>query len=203
MHEIGLGRAAAVAVPIIVLLLAGLFGISLALSVLLGFPISLGLPFALRVVGGVLVIVGLAVAGWTFRYRHQSEMLVSSYFTFTKLFERRPIADRLGRKEPLVIVGPQKYTRNPLYFGVIVITFGWALGGGYTFVLVAALVLSFWFRVILIPFEERELSALFGEDYARYRAQVPMLVPFTMRKKAAAAQTRGRELLGSGPTRGG
>jgi len=182
MNEIGLGRAAAVTVPTVALLLAGLFGIAYLLSVLLGLPTSLGLPFALRVVGGMLVIAGLAIAGLTFRHRRPSEMLVSSYFTFTKLFERKPIADRLGRKEPLVIVGLQGYTRNPLYFGVIVMTFGWALGGGYTFVLVAALVLSIWFRVILIPFEERELSALFGEDYARYRAQVPMLVPFTMRK---------------------
>ena len=183
MTETELGRAAALAVPAIVLLLAGLFGISYAVSTLFGFPLFLGFPFPVRVIGGALVIAGVAVSGWTFRYRHPSDMMVSTYVTFVKLLRRRPIAERLGRTEPLVVVGLQRYTRNPLYLGVIVMTFGWALVGNYTFVLVAAVVLSLWFRGILIPFEEREMSALFGEQYARYKGQVPMLIPFTMRKK--------------------
>jgi protein-S-isoprenylcysteine O-methyltransferase Ste14 len=186
MAEIELGRAAAFAVPTIILLLAGLFGISYVVSTLFKFPVFLGLPLGVRIIGGVLVIAGLAVAGWTFRYRRPSEMMLSTYVTFTKLLRRRPIAERLGRTEPLVVVGPQRYTRNPLYFGVIVMTFGWALAGDYTFVLVAAVLLLLWFRAVLIPFEERELSALFGGQYAKYKDQVPMLVPFTMRKKRPA-----------------
>ena len=110
-------------------------------------------------------------------------MMVSSYLTFIKLFMRKPIAERLGRKEPLVTVGLQMYVRNPLYFGVIVMTFGGALVGGYTFVLVATIVLFLWFRVVLIPFEERELSVLFGGQYARYKDDAPMLIPFTKRRK--------------------
>ena len=186
MTEAELGRAAAVAVPTIILLLVGLFGIAYALSKLFGLPTSLDLPFIAQVVGGALVIAGLAVAGWTFRYRRPSEMMVSSYITFVKLLGRRPIAERLGRTEPLVVVGLQRYTRNPLYLGVIVMTFGWVLVGNYTFVLVAAVILLLWFGGVLIPFEKRELSALFGEQYAKYKGQVPMLIPFTKRKKRTA-----------------
>ncbi len=185
MTEVGLGRAAAVAGLTIIILLTSLFAISYIVSTLLGFPVSLNFPLVVRVAGGLLAVTGLAVAGWTFRYRRPSDMIMSSYVTFTKLFWRKPIADQLGRAEPLVVVGLQRYVRNPLYFGVIVMTFGWALVGGYTFVLVAAVALLLWFRAILIPFEERELLALFGEQYVRYRNEVPMLVPFSRRRKRA------------------
>jgi protein-S-isoprenylcysteine O-methyltransferase Ste14 len=85
-----------------------------------------------------------------------------------------------------VVSGPQRYTRNPLYFGVIVMVFGWALYGGYSFVYVAVLVLLVWFGSILIPFEERELHALFGEDWVKYSQETPMLVPFTKRRRRDA-----------------
>ena len=198
MTEVEPGRAAAVAVPTIILLLVGLFGISYAVSTLFGLPTSLDIPFAVQAVGGALAIAGFAVAGWTFRYRRPSEMMVSSYITFVKLLGRRPIAERLGRTEPLVFVGLQRYTRNPLYLGVIVMTFGWALAGNYTFVLVAAVILLLWFRVVLIPFEERELSALFGEQYEKYKSKVPMLIPFTKRKKHTA-QSESNPMIDSPP----
>jgi protein-S-isoprenylcysteine O-methyltransferase Ste14 len=183
MTEVELSRAAVVAGPIVILLVVGFFGISYIISTVLGFSISLNLPIVMRVVGGVLVVTGLAIAGWTFKYRSPSDMIVSTYVTFTKLFRRNPIAERLGRTEPLVIEGLQRYVRNPLYFGVIMMTFGWALVGGYIFVLVATVILLLWFRVVLIPFEEKELLALFGEQHARYKEDVPMLVPFTKWKK--------------------
>ncbi len=130
-----------------------------------------------------MVVTGLAIALWTFRYRSPSDMVVSTYVTLTKLFGRKSVAERLGRTEPLVVVGLQKYVRNPLYLGVILMTFGWALVGGYTFILVGAVILLLWFRVVLIPFEEKELLALFGGEYAKYKDEVPMLVPFTKRRK--------------------
>jgi protein-S-isoprenylcysteine O-methyltransferase Ste14 len=35
----------------------------------------------------------------------------------------------------------------------------------------------------MIPFEEKELLALFGDQYARYVDGVPMLFPFTKGEK--------------------
>ena len=176
-------KAAIIAVPTIVLVLGGLYFASYLVSALLGLPPSLGFPMPVRAIGAGLVLAGLAVAGWIFMYRSPAAMLVSTYFTFEKLFGRAPVAERLGRTEPLIIVGPQKYTRNPLYFGVILIAFGWGLVGALTFALLAAVFILLWFRLVLIPFEERELRTLFGERYREYSNKVPMLFPFTKRKR--------------------
>ncbi len=182
MTQPSLGKAAAVAGSVIVLIIVALFAASFVVSTLAGLPTSLGLPLVVRAFGGTMVVAGLAVAGWVFMYRSPLDMIVSTYVTFTKLFGRTPIAERSGRTEPLVVKGPQKYVRNPLYFGIVVMVFGWALVGGYTFVLVAAFVILLWFR-FFIPFEEKELRVLFGDEYAKYADEVPMLIPFTKRKR--------------------
>ena len=179
MTETKVGKAVSIAAPTIALIIVSLFAISFVVSSLLGLPPSFALPLPLRFLGGAMVVSGLAVAGWVFRYRSPADMIVSTYVTFTKLFRRGPLAEISDRTESLVISGPQKYVRNPLYFGVIVIVFGWALVGGTTYVLVAAIILLLWFGFILIPFEERELRALFGDQYAQYVESVPMLIPFT------------------------
>lgn len=179
---VGAGRAAAVAAPIILMIVVSLFGLAYLVSALLGLPISFNPPLVVRVFGGVAVVAGLGVAGWTFVYRSPADMVVSTYITFTKLFKRTPISELSGRTEPLVIKGAQAYVRNPLYFGVVMMTFGWALVGGYTSVLVAGVFVLVWFW-FLIPFEERELRALFGDQYKRYAEEVPMLFPFTKRRR--------------------
>jgi hypothetical protein len=101
MRGVRLNRVAAVAGTTITLLLVALFGISYIVSTMFGFPVSLSLPLVVRVTGGLLVLAGLVVAGGTFRYRTPSDMAVSTYATLTKLFGRKPIAERLGRTEPL------------------------------------------------------------------------------------------------------
>lgn len=130
-----------------------------------------------------MVVAGIGAAAWVFGYRSPADMIVSTYLTFMKLLGRASVSDPSGRKEPLVVVGPQRYVRHPLYLGVIVMTFGWAFAGGVTFVLVGAVGVLLWFRLVLIPFEEKELRALFGEEFVRYAELVPMLVPFTKRKR--------------------
>jgi len=183
MVEPRLGRAIVVATSFILLLVLILFAISYLVSALLGLPFSLNLPPVVRIIGGATVVAGLAMVGWVFSYRSPVAMITSTYVTFLKLFRRIPVAGRSGRTEPLVVAGPQKYVRNPLYFGVVVMVFGWALVGGYTFVFAATLAILLWFRFVIIPFEEKELLALFGEQYARYAREVPMLVPFARRKR--------------------
>ena len=174
---------AALALLTVLLLVSAVFAASKLLTTALGLPTLLGIPPALRFTGAVLVVAGLAVAAWTFRYRSPIDMAVSTYVTFVKLFRGASLPQPSGRNEPLVIVGAQRYTRNPLYFGVVIMTFGWALVGEYTFVMVGAVFLLSWFRFILIPFEEREFEALFGSRYRKYAASVPMLVPFTKRRR--------------------
>ncbi len=109
-------------------------------------------------------------------------MLASTYLTFRKLFTRAPIEEISGRVEPLIISGPQKYVRHPLYLGAILIFWGWGLLTGTASNLIAALIIMLWFRLVAIPFEEKEMRALFGGQYVRYMHETPMLIPFTKHK---------------------
>ncbi|HKT21108.1 MAG TPA: isoprenylcysteine carboxylmethyltransferase family protein [Nitrososphaerales archaeon] len=179
-------RAFAVGAPMIIALVGALFGVSYLLAALLGLPPSFDLPPVARALGGAILVAGAAVAVWTFRARRPADVIVSTYVTLTKALSRTPPAAKAGRKEPLVAAGPQRYTRNPLYLGVVLIVSGSALFAASPFLAVAALVFLGWFVLVLIPYEESELRALFGEEWARYSEETPMLVPFTKRRKRGA-----------------
>jgi protein-S-isoprenylcysteine O-methyltransferase Ste14 len=187
MAEMKAGKKAAIDGPLIALVVLALFAVSFFLSTALGLPFSFNLPIVVRIVGGAIVVAGLAVMSWVFKYRSPRNVIVSTYITFTKMFRKAPVAEMVGRTEPLVIDGPQRYVRNPLYFGVVVMVLGWAVLTAYTFVFVATMVFFLWFSLVLIPFEERELHALFGEQWEEYSGETPMLFPFAKRKKHANA----------------
>jgi protein-S-isoprenylcysteine O-methyltransferase Ste14 len=191
----GRAKAAAVALPIITALIVALFALSYGISVALGLPSSLNLPAPVRIIGAIISVLGLSMITWTFRQRSPGSVIVSTYITFNKALRRILPAEKAGRTEQLVVIGPQRYTRNPLYFGVMVMVLGWALFGAYSFVFVATLVLLIWFTLVLIPFEERELRALFGYEWVRYSQETPMLIPLTKRKTRAAVRAKLRDTL--------
>ena len=136
-------------------------------------------------------MAGLGLMGWVFGHRRPEKVIVSTYITFAKIFGRAKLAERAGRTEPLIISGPQKYVRSPLYLGILVMILGWAMVSNGTFVLVATLALLSWFGLVLIPFEERELKALFEKQWEEYAEETPMLVPFTKRKKRSTSSGSG------------
>jgi len=176
-------KAAVLGVPTIALVVAGLFTIGYIITLLLGLPFDLGFPLVLRGLGGVVVLGGLAIMGWVFKRRGISGVLVSTYVTFTKMAGRAPMEERSGRVEPLVITGPYRYVRHPLYFGVVVMVLGWGLLTAYSFVLLSTVIIFFWFALVVARFEEIELRALFGQQYKDYSNEVPMMIPFVKLKK--------------------
>ena len=188
MVEAVSGRGALITGLVIFGVVGSLFLLSDLMVVLLGLPSSIGLPTPLKGAGVVVVVVGMAFAAWVFRYRSPTAMIGSTYITFKKLFGLAPFAETPGRKESLVVVGPQRYVRNPLYFSVILIVLGWGFAGASTFVLAASLVVSLWFRFVLIPYEEKELVVLFGAEYEAYKEGVPMLFPFTKLRRREGAR---------------
>lgn len=165
------------------LILWGLTSLGSLISDLLGLPQMLGLSPEVRIIGYTMIMIGTTLSLWLVRYRHPLEMIVSTYYTFVKMFTLTPISKPEGRTEPLVIKGPQKYVRSPLYLGALIIFLGWDIVTDATASLVGFLFIVTWFRLMQIPFEERELRALFGEEYVRYSNDVPMLIPFTKHNK--------------------
>jgi len=72
----------------------------------------------------------------------------------------------------LVSTGIYQLTRNPMYFGLLLVLLAWAvfLSSAWALLGVAGFVL-YMSRFQIAP-EERALSRLFGSDYASYKARV-------------------------------
>ena len=72
----------------------------------------------------------------------------------------------------LVTIGPYRFTRNPMYLGLLLELLGWAafLANPLALLLVPAFVL--YINRFQIKPEERSLSALFGGEYGAYRERV-------------------------------
>jgi protein-S-isoprenylcysteine O-methyltransferase Ste14 len=81
------------------------------------------------------------------------------------------------REHELIRSGPYALVRHPIYSGLLLALAGSALMLGNGRALVGlALIAGAILRKLRI--EERFMAERFGEAYARYRAQVAMLVPF-------------------------
>ncbi len=108
------------------------------------------------VLGGVLVVLGFSCMMW-------ARILFTS--RNTTLFVGRPSSQ-------LVREGPFRFSRNPMYVGVLVFLVGLALWVGtwpfYLTVPVTFLFLNFFH----IPREEGMLHELFGERYLAYSKEV-------------------------------
>ena len=165
-------------VPLIVLALGAAFGaVGYLLEITLGIPHRFEMPWAVRS-GGVAVLgLGLGILGWLWKYRKPGDVLVSTYVTMRKAVCRTPSEEGVARTEPLVLEGPQRHVRHPMYFAVVVLLLGWWLVFDHTFILWMAFFFFLWFNLVVIRFEEAELTALYGQRYAAYVKAVPKFVP--------------------------
>ena len=91
------------------------------------------------------------------------------------------MAASAGRTEPLVVAGPYRLVRHPLYAGVDGLTVGIALLADHPWAYLGALALALWFSLVLAPFEERELRALFGPAYDAYMRKTRRFLPVPRR----------------------
>jgi protein-S-isoprenylcysteine O-methyltransferase Ste14 len=184
-------RALFVVLPIVALLLTALCVLGYLLCGALGIPLRFRLPGALRAVGLAILAFGLGVYIWLWRHRSPVDILVSTYVSWTKLLKGVPREDPAERSEPLVVTGPHRYVRHPLYAAAMVLVVGWWLLLDYTFLLLLAAFMFLWFDFVVAPFEERELAALFGPEYDAYAKRTPRFVPF-LRRRAMADTASGR-----------
>jgi protein-S-isoprenylcysteine O-methyltransferase Ste14 len=173
---------AIILVPLVVLTIVFFFFMfSYLIIVVLGIPSSFALPTAIRFLGSLFIVFGLFMLAWLFRFRKIVDVVVSTYVTLLKAIKRIPLTKQSRRTEPLVILGPHRYIRHPIYFSVFMLVHGWWLLLDYTFLLFSAWLLLLWFKIIVVPFEEKELVAIFGDKYKNYAREVPSLIPFTKR----------------------
>jgi protein-S-isoprenylcysteine O-methyltransferase Ste14 len=77
----------------------------------------------------------------------------------------------------LVVVGPYRYVRNPMYVAVLALVGGWALTLASPLVALYAAALAVAFHLRVVAHEEPWLRDQFGDDWMRYRAHVARWAP--------------------------
>ena len=81
------------------------------------------------------------------------------------------------QEHSLVRSGPYRHVRHPIYTGLLLALIGSALASDeWRGVLAVAIAFAAVWRKLLL--EERWMTEVFGDDYRRYRREVPALIPF-------------------------
>jgi len=132
----------------------------------IGYPVAIAyLIFAKPtarslMIGGMVGVIGLAIRAWAAGY--------------------------LRKHERLAMGGPYAFTRNPLYFGSVILAAGFVVAGWsiWAGIIVAAYLALFYPPVMRR--EESELDAHYGEDFTQYAARVPLFWPRFARRSSAA-----------------
>jgi protein-S-isoprenylcysteine O-methyltransferase Ste14 len=109
-----------------------------------------------RIIGAALLSVGAALAGW-------------GLLTFRRA---RTTTVPGQASSQLVTWGPYRFTRNPMYVGLISAYLGEVgiLGQVWPLLLLPPTVA--YLNWVVIPVEERKLTEVFGRVYEQYRRQV-------------------------------
>jgi protein-S-isoprenylcysteine O-methyltransferase Ste14 len=122
-----------------------------AASWLLGWPKLPGLP--LPVLGVLVIVLGAIAPLWAIRLFRREGTEVS------------PISPT---NRQLVMSGPYRFTRNPMYLGLVIIMFGVALWVGSWPILAAPVAVFITANFVHIPHEEAKMRRQFGAAYDAY-----------------------------------
>ena len=79
--------------------------------------------------------------------------------------------------ERLVVAGPYAHVRNPMITGVLAVLIGEALVFGSTAIAIWAAVFAAINHVFFVAFEEPYVERRFGDEYRRYKENVPRWIP--------------------------
>ena len=90
--------------------------------------------------------------------------------TFAK--EDTEIMPTSPANKKLVTSGPFRFTRNPMYLGLVLLTLGIALYAGTPPFYAVPVLLFVLCNFVFIPFEEAKMQRQFNEQYTDYRRRV-------------------------------
>ena len=97
------------------------------------------------------------------------------FWDFT--FKGRGTPLPLDPPKELVVTGPYRYVRNPIYVGVLVIVMGYFLWFKSIWMIVYAVVAFLGVHLFVTFYEERTLKKKFGAAYEDYCKTVPRWFP--------------------------
>ena len=76
----------------------------------------------------------------------------------------------------LVTSGMYRFTRNPMYVGVVTAIFGQALWFRSRDAAIYGMVVALMFQIAIVLYEEPRLTKVFGKEYLEYKQRVPRWV---------------------------
>lgn len=82
----------------------------------------------------------------------------------------------------LVVRGLYRYSRNPMFAGVLIILVGWAVMFQIVSLLIHLTCVALSFQIFIIVYEERHLQTVFGDQYKNYFNKVDRWFPKLPRK---------------------
>lgn len=129
----------------------------IVVALLVDLPLELPAIVRHQPAGVALIVAGFALSAWarlTFR-RHDAEIYPWS-----------------EAHSALVASGPFRFSRNPMYLGLLVIGVGAALVVGTWLMWLVSVLLFVLDHFVIVPFEERSMERTFGEEYCAYRVRV-------------------------------
>ncbi len=125
----------------------------------------------LQIVGALLLVVSVAVGAWACLKMGWARLLFAG-----ALFPPDAGAEENNVPQRLVLEGPYRYVRNPLYDTDFALILGTGLlARSWFLILLAALYAAQ--LALQLPLEERELRVRFGRQYRRYCELVPRFIP--------------------------
>ena len=80
-------------------------------------------------------------------------------------------------KKALTVTGPYMFVRNPMYIGRYFLILGILMMTGSLWLMIIATVIYYFYMVNRVNREEKILLELFGEDYERFRMDIPQYLP--------------------------
>ena len=120
------------------------------------FPILRVIPSPYNFAGIVPLILGIWVMVW-------ADNLFKKVGTEVKPFDKPTI---------LVIEGPFRISRHPMYLGFVVLLIGVAIMLGSLAAFLAPAAMFITLATIFIPFEEKRCETTFGQAYLGYKRRV-------------------------------
>jgi protein-S-isoprenylcysteine O-methyltransferase Ste14 len=118
--------------------------------------------YGFRLIGGLFILMGLPV-------------LVNAFARFA--------IEGLGTPAPvlptqhLVIHGPYRFVRNPMYVSVLALIFGQAFVFGSTRLLIYGVCVWVAFHLFVVIYEEPKLRRTYGAEYDEFVKKVPRWIP--------------------------
>ncbi|MSR68017.1 isoprenylcysteine carboxylmethyltransferase family protein [Candidatus Peribacteria bacterium] len=133
-----------------------ILGIILAVTLHFNFPLQTVISEPWTLLGIPLIVFGILQFGFSVSHfvRHKTDIRPS------------------GKPTSLIMSGPFRYTRNPIYLANIIVLLGVCLLLGSV---ASFIVIPLYFIIVnsfIVPFEEEMLVSVFTERYQEYKKRV-------------------------------